>query len=181
MSVAEERRLVTQLTAEASAAGSSLSGSDRRTAQAWMEKQPPPAPENSPLPHKRPPARPLRPHRELEPEVLASAALAVRGALKKATRAQTTTSWGQLERQLGSALPRTSLADRVRVLIRVDETTPADQDLLSTLVAAGDPGMTMPYREVAAALGLDLPPDDDDLRDVLEADVEQVHSYWYRR
>ncbi|WP_257004502.1 hypothetical protein [Streptomyces sp. SA15] len=41
--------------------------------------------------------------------------------------------------------------------------------------------MTMSYREVAAALGLDVPSDDDDLRDVLDADVQQVHSYWHRR
>ncbi|MFE9645835.1 hypothetical protein ACFYO0_17370 [Streptomyces sp. NPDC006365] len=38
--------------------------------------------------------------------------------------------------------------------------------------------MTTSYREVAAALGLDVPADDDDLRDVLEADVQQVHHPW---
>jgi hypothetical protein len=38
--------------------------------------------------------------------------------------------------------------------------------------------MRMSYHEVAAALGLDLPPDDDDLRDVVEADVQQVHHHW---
>ncbi|MEU0946942.1 hypothetical protein ABZ379_30015 [Streptomyces canus] len=174
VSVAEERRLITQLTAAASAAGSSLSGSDRRNAKVWIEKQPPP----SPHAQKKPPARRPRPQRELEPAVLESAAQAVRGALKKAARAQTTTSWGQLERQLGSALPRTSLADRVQVLTVVDQTTPADQALLSSLVAAGDPDMKTSYREVASALGLEVPAGDDDLRDVLEADVEQVHRHW---
>ncbi|PAZ09333.1 hypothetical protein CLM62_47090 [Streptomyces sp. SA15] len=59
--------------------------------------------------------------------MLESAASAVRGALKKAARAQTTTSWGQLERQLGSALPRTTRAHRVQILTLVDQATPADQ------------------------------------------------------
>ncbi|ADI04352.1 hypothetical protein SBI_01231 [Streptomyces bingchenggensis BCW-1] len=34
------------------------------------------------------------------------------------------------------------------------------------------------YRKVASTLGLDLPDDDDDLRDVLEADMQQVHDHW---
>jgi hypothetical protein len=71
-----------------------------------------------------------------------------------------------------------TLADRVQVLTLVDRATPADQALLSSLVAAGDPDMTTSYREVATALGLDVPADDDDLRDVLEADVQQVHHHW---
>ncbi|MGW1171997.1 hypothetical protein [Streptomyces sp. NPDC002550] len=106
-----------------------------------------------------------------------SAAAAVRGALKKAAREQTTTSWVRLEQQLGSALPHTTLADRVQVLTLVDQATPADQALLSSLVAAGDPDMTTSYRKVASALSLDLPADDDALRDVLEADVQQVHHH----
>ncbi|MER5696103.1 hypothetical protein ACWDBO_29915 [Streptomyces mirabilis] len=181
ISAAEERRLIKQLTAAASAAGTSLSGSERRKANAWIERQPPPTRKDSSRAQKKPAARPPRSHRELEPEALESAASAVRGALKKAARAQSTTSWGQLERQLGSALPRMTLADRVQVLTLVDRATPVDQALLSSLVAAGDPEMTASYREVTAALGLDVPADDDDLRDVLDADVQQVHSYWHRR
>jgi len=178
--VAEERRLITQLTAAASAAGSSLSGSDRRKAKVWIDKQPPPPQEDSSRSQKEAPA-PKRPtRRELPLDVLESAAAAVRGALKKTARAQTTTDWARLQQQLGSALPHMTLADRVQVLTLVDQTTPADQALLSTLVAAGDPDMTTPYREVAAALGLDVPADDDDLRDVLEADVQQVHHHWRR-
>ncbi|MFI9772459.1 hypothetical protein ACIHJG_37255 [Streptomyces sp. NPDC052415] len=113
--------------------------------------------------------------------MLQAAAAAVRGALKKAARAQLTTSWGQLERQLGSALPHTTLADRAQILALVDQATPADQALLSSLVAAGDPDMTTSYRKIAAALGLDMPAGDNDLRDVLKADVEQVHQYWRHR
>ncbi|QIY68907.2 hypothetical protein HEP84_06520 [Streptomyces sp. RLB1-33] len=70
LSVAEERRLITQLTAAASAAGSSLSGSERRKASVRIEKQPPPTPEDSPRAQKKPPARPPRRHQGLEPEVL---------------------------------------------------------------------------------------------------------------
>jgi len=178
---AEQHRLITQLKAAAGTAGSSLSGSERRKANAWIRKQPPPPHKDSPRAQKKkPPTR--SPHRrELEPEVLEAAASAVRGALKGAARAQTTTSWAQLERQLGSALPRTTLADRVRILTLADQTTPADQALLSSLVAAGDPDMTTSYREVAAALGLNAPSDADDLRDVVDADVQQVHTYWHRR
>ncbi|MEU1107253.1 hypothetical protein ABZ408_40945 [Streptomyces tibetensis] len=71
-----------------------------------------------------------------------------------------------------------TLADRVQVLTLVDQATPADQALLSSLVAAGDPDMATSYRQVATALGLDVPGGDDDLRDVLKADVQQVHQYW---
>ncbi|WP_406490708.1 hypothetical protein OHB06_01310 [Streptomyces sp. NBC_01604] len=71
-----------------------------------------------------------------------------------------------------------TLADRVQVLTLVDRATPADQALLSCLVAAGDPDMTTSYREVAGALGLNLPHNDDDPRDVLKADVQQVHDHW---
>ncbi|MEU5632153.1 hypothetical protein ACH47C_23585 [Streptomyces rishiriensis] len=179
VSVAEERRLIAQLTAAASAAGSSLSGSERRKAQVWIEKQPTPTQADSSHAQKETPKRPTR--REVPPAVLESAAAAVRGALKKAAREQTTTSWGRLKQQLGPALPHMTLADRVQVLTLVDQATPADQALLSSLVAAGDPDMTTSYRKAAAALGLDLPAGDDDLRDVLDADVQQVHQYWRHR
>lgn len=98
--------------------------------------------------------------------------------MKKAAREQTTTSWARLELQLGSALPRMSLADRVQVLTLVDQTTPTDQALLSSLFAAGDPDMTRSYRKVAGALGLSVPDNDDDLRDILDADVRRVHQDW---
>ncbi|MFG2463368.1 hypothetical protein ACGFWE_40835 [Streptomyces sp. NPDC048523] len=176
ISVAEERRLIAQLTAAANAAGSSLSGSERRKAQVWIEKHPAPAKADSSRAQKETPNHATR--RELPPAVLEYAAAAVRGALKKAAREQTTPSWDRLKQQLGSALPHMTLADRIQVLTLVDQTTPADQALLSSLVAAGDPDMTTAYRKVAAVLGLDLPSDDDDLRDVLDADVQQVHHHW---
>jgi hypothetical protein len=48
-------------------------------------------------------------------------------------------------------------------------------------VAAGDPDMARSYREVADALGLKVPAHEGPLREVLEAEVQQVHNYWRRR
>jgi hypothetical protein len=69
-------------------------------------------------------------------------------------------------------------ADRIQVLILVDQATPADQAPLSALVAAGDPELTTAYRTIGNALGMNIPADEDDLRDVLDADVQQVHHHW---
>ncbi|WP_328884710.1 hypothetical protein [Streptomyces sp. NBC_00299] len=82
--------------------------------------------------------------RELAPDVLQAAAAAVRGALKKSARQQQTTSWARLEQQLGSALPHMTLADRIQVLTLVAQSTAADQALLSSLFASGDPGDVLP-------------------------------------
>lgn len=64
------------------------------------------------------------------------------------------------------------------MLILVDEAGPADQVLLSALVAAGDPELLPHYRQIAPALGLEPPDDDGDLRDALEADVQQAQDAW---
>lgn len=109
---------------------------------------------------------------------MASAAQAVRGALKKAAREQRTTTWKQLEQQLGSALPRMSIADRIHVLILVDKATPPDHALLSSLVVATDPQIREHYREIAAAQNLEAPENQDELRGVIDADVQQVFSTW---
>ncbi len=164
----EQRNLIEELAAAVQIAGDWLSTAERQEARSWTRKLT--------QPKKQTGERQAR--RDLAPHVLESAAAAVRGALKKAAREQTTTSWARLEQQLGSALPRTTLADRVQILTLVDQAAPVDQALLSSLVAAGDPDMTTSYRKVADALGLDVPADDDDLRDVLEADVQQVHHHW---
>lgn len=164
----EQRRLTEELAEAVKTAGDWLSASERQEASFWIRK----------MSRKQKQARERQARRELPPHVLESAAAAVRGALKKAAREQTTTSWVRLEQQLGSALPHMTLADRIQVLTLVDQATPADQALLSSLVAAGDPDMTTSYRKVAGALGLDIPADDDQLRDVLEADIQQVHHHW---
>ncbi|WP_406490743.1 hypothetical protein OHB06_01430 [Streptomyces sp. NBC_01604] len=173
LSADEQRRLAEDLAPAVETAGDWLTDSERQEARFWIRK----------MSRAKQRAQERQEHqaqarRELAPGVLESAAAAVRGALKKAAREQTTTSWHRLERQLGSALPRMTLADRIQVLTLVDRATPADQALLSCLVAAGDPDMTTSYREVAGALGLNLPDNDNDPRDVLKADVQQVHDHW---
>lgn len=72
-------------------------------------------------------------------------------------------------------------AERVDVLTLVDRQNPVGQPLLTSLVATGDPGMARAYGQVALALRLEVPAGDDDLRDVLEADVAQVHRQWLHR
>ncbi|MEV5084312.1 hypothetical protein AB0K74_37845 [Streptomyces sp. NPDC056159] len=152
----EQRKLTEELAEAVKTAGDWLSDDERQEARFWIRK----------MSRKKKQARERQARRELPPHVLESAAAAVRGALKKAAREQTTTSWARLEQQLGSALPHMPLADRVQVLTLVDQATPADQALLSSLVAAGDPDMTTSYRKVTSALGLDVPADDDDLHDI---------------
>ncbi|MEU5578833.1 hypothetical protein ABZ791_00025 [Streptomyces huasconensis] len=104
---------------------------------------------------------------------------AVRGALKKAARERTTTSWNRLEHQLGSALPSLTTNERVQVLVQVDRSTAGNEPLLSSLLAAGDPHFAFQYyRHVLTALDLDAPDDDEELQDVVAADAEQVLTDW---
>ncbi|MFE5096631.1 hypothetical protein ACFRCI_41555 [Streptomyces sp. NPDC056638] len=115
----------------------------------------------------------------LSPQALRAAAVAVRGALKKAAREQRTTSWDRLKRQLGSALPSMTAAERVQVLTLVDQGAAAgDQPLLSVLVAAGDPAMAQAFQQVALHFGLAVPEDAEGLSDVIAADTEHAHRFW---
>ncbi|WP_331755862.1 hypothetical protein [Streptomyces sp. NBC_01643] len=50
--------------------------------------------------------------------------------------------------------------------------------MLASLVIANDPHLTPHYRQIAAAQNLEAPTDQDELRDVLDADVQQVFSTW---
>ncbi|WP_371591245.1 hypothetical protein [Streptomyces sp. NBC_00470] len=172
-SAREERRIVKSLAPLLEEIGDRLSALERRDAQSWIDRVPAP----------RTPAKPAAPaprqeEPSLEPDKLRAAAAAVRGALKKAAREQTVPTWERLEQQLGSALPKMTADDQVRLLIAVDEGTPGDQALLSSLLAASDSGLRRHYPAVAAASGLDVPDDEGDLRDVLEADVQQVYDHW---
>ncbi|MEU0436418.1 hypothetical protein ABZ153_33350 [Streptomyces sp. NPDC006290] len=162
---AEIPELVRELTDAVDRAGTGLAASEQRRARSWIERSAQPEA-----------ARTAFGHEALTPDSLRSAANAVRGALKKTAREQTTT-WATLKRRLGSALPRMTALERVSVLILVDQQAPKDQPLLSSLIAAADPSLTS-YRQIVSALGLDAPEDDDELRDVLEADVRQVHLHW---
>ncbi|MFD0039283.1 hypothetical protein ACFVIZ_16780 [Streptomyces anulatus] len=129
-----------------------------------------------------PSQRPADEKAGLSQQALSAAAVAVRGALKKAAREQRTTTWGRLRSELGSALPPMTAAERTRALTLVDEdSAAADQPLLSVLVAASNPVMARTYRQVVLNLGLAAPEEDDALFDVIEADTEHVHRFWKHR
>ncbi|OEJ29016.1 hypothetical protein AS594_35975 [Streptomyces agglomeratus] len=189
---AKEQRLIRDLARVTETAGEWLSVRERGDVERWISKlaaqqrqqdaddtaKPAPcAPVSSSVPE----ASDRLGQPRLSPDVHASAAAAVRGALKKAAREQTTTSWARLGHQLGSALPPMGNADRVQVLILVDQATPPNEPLLCSLLAAGDLEVRKDYRSVAAALSLEAPIDDEDLRDVVEADVQQVFDTWHNR
>ncbi|MGA4867232.1 hypothetical protein ACPB9J_31855 [Streptomyces lavendulocolor] len=182
---AERLQLIEELAPHAEAAGDWLSARERRDVEKWRSELTAAKSRRSNAGGAA--ATPAQPgagrlgETHLTEEALTSAAAAVRGALKKAAREQSTTKWSRLRTQLGSALPRMTVAEKIRVLILVDQATPADEALLSSLVAAGDAEFAPHYRNVAAALGLQTPTDDAQLRDVIEADVQQVFANWRNR
>lgn len=144
---------------------------DAQDTTAPCAEQPEHVPESTP----EPPVATLPTH-------LVPTAAAVRGALKKTARERTPTSWSRLEQQLGSALPPLSNDERVQILVHIDQTAADNEPLLSSLIAAGDPHFASQYyRRVLAALGLDAPEDDQDLREVVNADAEQVFADWRSR
>lgn len=176
----EEQRLIAELSTAMETAGELLSTRERRDAAQWIDRTPRKQQKvvaaQGGVPSQRGSEDIAEP--QLPPEILTRTADAVRRVLERRAREQATTTWADLRQRLGAVLPHMGIADRVEVLVLVDRKTPADRAPLSSLVAIGDPIMTPYYRKVLTALGLVAPTDDDDLRDVLEADVEQVHSYW---
>ncbi|MFD3534202.1 hypothetical protein [Streptomyces sp. NPDC058664] len=182
LSAEQQKQLVEELVRAAKEAGDLLSAAEQRKVDDWVERLAAPAGEPDAA-EKISPAAQLKPNTITEPAELSAhlvpAAAAVRGALKKAARERITTSWKRLEYQLGSALPSLSTNERVQVLVQVDRSTAGDEPLLSSLLAAGDPHFAYQYyRHVLTALDLDAPDDDEDLRDVVEADAEQVFTDW---
>ncbi|MFF4922514.1 hypothetical protein ACFY4B_18205 [Kitasatospora sp. NPDC001261] len=87
------------------------------------------------------------------PRLPAESIAPVAETLKKAARERSTTSWPQLSRCLGKALPDLHPDDRVQVLLRVEDTTAAGEPLLSSLLAAGDARHPALYHDLAARLG----------------------------
>ncbi|MBQ0877523.1 hypothetical protein [Streptomyces sp. RT42] len=181
LSAQQQKHLVEELVLAAKEAGDHLSEAEQHKVNEWGKRitaleEPDTTEKTSPA------AQPLRdaitgPVRL--PDRLVPAVAAVRGALKKAARTRTATSWNRLEQQLGSALPTLTSNERVQVLVQVDRSTAGDEPLLSSLLAAGDPHFAYQYyRHVLTALGLDAPDNDEDLRDVVEADAEQVFTDW---
>ncbi|MFI0036204.1 hypothetical protein ACH4NS_12025 [Streptomyces mutabilis] len=184
LSAQQQKHLVEELVLAAKEAGDHLSEAEQHKVNEWGKRitaleEPDTTEKTSPA------AQPLRdaitgPVRL--PDRLVPAVAAVRGALKKAARTRTATSWNRLEQQLGSALPTLTSNERVQVLVQVDRSTAGDEPLLSSLLAAGDPHFAYQYyRHVLTALGLDAPDNDEDLRDVVEADAEQVFTDWHFR
>ncbi|KOU41468.1 hypothetical protein ADK55_28685 [Streptomyces sp. WM4235] len=185
LSTAQQEQLVEELVLAAKEAGDLLTTAEQRKVEEWAERLSSSAGGQEESETTSPAAQPqqdtITDPAQL-PAHLVPAAAAVRGALKKAARERTTTSWNRLEHQLGSALPSLSNNERVQVLVRIDHSTAGDEPVLSSLLAAGDPNFTYQYyRDVLYALGLDAPDDDEDLRDVVKADVEQVFTDWRLR
>ncbi|GAA1501061.1 hypothetical protein GCM10009760_63580 [Kitasatospora kazusensis] len=101
-------------------------------------------------------AAPAGPPR-LPAESVAPVAAAVRAALKKAARERSTTTWSQLRRQLGNALPALHPDDQLEVLLRVEASTPAEEPLLSSLLAADASSHPAVYQRLANRLGRAFP------------------------
>ncbi|MGI5485088.1 hypothetical protein [Streptomyces lavendofoliae] len=182
LSPQQQKHLVGELVLAAKEAGDLLSEAEQHKVNEWVERvaasvgEPGTAEKTSPAAQPQPDVT-MEPARL--PDRLVPTVAAVRGALKKAARERTTTSWNRLEHQLGSALPSLTSNERVQVLVQVDRVTAGDEPLLSSLLAAGDPHFAHQYyRHVLTALGLDAPDNDEDLRDVVEADAEQVFTDW---
>ncbi|MFE7529960.1 hypothetical protein ACFU7Y_30215 [Kitasatospora sp. NPDC057542] len=72
-------------------------------------------------------------------------------------------------------------SEQRELLTRVDGDTPAGEPLLSALVVAGDHAPTRVYREVAAALGMELPHPQNGLQQHWQMDVLRLHSLWRHR
>ncbi|MFF3503463.1 hypothetical protein [Streptomyces sp. NPDC003247] len=108
-------------------------------------------------------------------------AAAVRGALKKAARERSTTSWSRLRRQLGSALSHhLHPDDQVAVLAQVDAHTPAGEPLLTVLVAATDSSSVSVFQRVASQLGRTVPDDTQAARSQWQTDalhLQQIYRY----
>ncbi|MFI6122660.1 competence protein CoiA family protein [Streptomyces sp. NPDC051064] len=80
-----------------------------------------------------------------------------------------------------AAMPKLPPGDQAELLYQVDRETAKDEPLLSTTLAVSDPTIIPAFRTAAARLGIDLPDHLEDLRDVLEADVETLHALWRHR
>ncbi|MFD5786719.1 hypothetical protein ACFWH1_08780 [Streptomyces sp. NPDC127037] len=179
LSAQQQRKLVQKLTVAAKEAGDLSSEAERDRVRKWTTKLTVEEPgtataEASPVLQPRPDvaADPAK-----LPERLAPAVAAVRGALKWAGRERTATSWSRLEHQPGSALPSLSNNERLQLLVEIDRSTADDAPLLSSLIAAGDPHFAYQYyRRVLTGLDLDASNDDNDLRDVVEADADRVFT-----
>ncbi|GAB2891547.1 hypothetical protein [Streptomyces mayteni] len=117
----------------------------------------------------------------LSSDALAGMSAAVTGALKKAARERTTTSWTRLRRALGSALPDLRPDDQLTVLLHIDQNTPPDEPLLAVLLASTDTNPPHLYRDLATRLGRDVPLEANAARAHWQKDALRLqHLYRYR-
>ncbi|MEU7377096.1 hypothetical protein [Streptomyces albidoflavus] len=102
---------------------------------------------------------------------------AVRGALKKAAREGRATTWPEIADKTGQhRLSRFDHEDKLELLILVEDATPADRPLWSTLLATADDDAALHlYRDVARRLGRPLPDDTNGLLAHLAAEHERLH------
>jgi len=112
---------------------------------------------------------------------VAQVAAAVGGALKKAARERSTTSWSRLRRQLGSALPALHPDDQVEVLLRIEASTPAEEPLLSSLLTADGACSLALYRVWSTRLGRVIPASDADARAYWQKEILRLHQLFRYR
>ncbi|MEU9653463.1 hypothetical protein AB0E00_31830 [Streptomyces sp. NPDC048110] len=84
----------------------------------------------------------------------------VRTLLQDSARAGTTVTWGDLRRRMGGALPFLHPDDQGELLMVVDQDTPADEPLLSALVAGADLSPHGLYRHIRFSHGRERVPEE---------------------
>ncbi|MBO1415314.1 hypothetical protein [Streptomyces sp. FH025] len=120
-------------------------------------------------------------NRPLPETALSELAGAVGHVLREVARHQSTITWSGIARRLNRDLPRLQGFEQRELLTRIDGDTPAGEPLLSALVVTGDHTPTAVYREVALALGRELPHPRNGLRQHWQMDVLRLHSLWRHR
>lgn len=193
----ETRRLIELLEKDLGEAGSEVARAQRRQADAWIARlhAPPPRPERHPS-QAAGPRSPGRPRdatggakgradkkdaerERLTEEKVTEVAAAVRGALKKAARERSATSWPRLRRQLGSVIPHhLHPDDQVEVLAQADAHTPAGEPLLTALLAATDTNSPALYGRVANRLGRDVSGEAQAARSQWQTDALHLHQLY---
>ncbi|MET8114931.1 competence protein CoiA family protein [Streptomyces prasinus] len=104
----------------------------------------------------------------------------VRAVLQDVARAGTTVTWGDLRRRLGGELPYLHPDDQGEILVMVDGDTPANEPLLSALVAGSDLSPHGLYRHIRHSLGRERVPDSS-LEMDWRMDVFRLHQLWRHR
>ncbi|MFD7757244.1 hypothetical protein [Streptomyces sp. NPDC059757] len=89
-------------------------------------------------------------------------------------------TWGELRHRMGGALPHLHPDDQGELLVAVDQETPADEPLLSTLIASADTSLHWLYRHVRFSLGRERVPDPE-LEAHWATEVLRLRELWRHR